>query len=86
MATDGPWLTLTGRDHLDVDVWQLDDLLDEGAQAEAAGNPGLALSAYRRGLPLWGGEPFRRCAIRRLGERATHVPENPVLRRGHLLR
>ena len=58
MATDGPWLTLTGRDHLDVDAWQLDDMLDQANEAEAAGNPGLALSAYRRALPLWGGEPF----------------------------
>ena len=58
VATDGPWLTLTGHDRLEVDAWQLEDLLDQAHDAEAAGNPGLALTAYRRALPLWGGEPF----------------------------
>ena len=58
VATDGPWLTLTGHDRLEVDAWQLDDVLDQANDAEAAGNPGAALAAYRRALPLWGGEPF----------------------------
>ena len=36
----------------------MDELLDQAAQAERAGNPGAALSAYGAALPLWGGEPF----------------------------
>jgi DNA-binding SARP family transcriptional activator len=58
LRADGDWLTLTGRDHLDVDAWELQVRLDEAGEAERAGSPATALDAYRALLPLWRGEPY----------------------------
>jgi DNA-binding SARP family transcriptional activator len=57
LRSHGLWLSLEGRDHLEVDSWALDDLLDEADRAERAGTPAVALAAYRAALPLWRGEP-----------------------------
>jgi DNA-binding SARP family transcriptional activator len=58
VTTEGAWLTLTGRERLEVDAWQLDQMLDHAVEAERAGEPGEALTAYRNALNLWGGEPL----------------------------
>ncbi|HEV7763271.1 MAG TPA: BTAD domain-containing putative transcriptional regulator, partial [Acidimicrobiales bacterium] len=39
-----------------VDVWEFEQLLDEAADAEAAGAPSVALAAYEQAAALWGGE------------------------------
>jgi DNA-binding SARP family transcriptional activator len=39
-----------------VDVWEFERLLDEAADAEAAGAPSRALAAYEAAAALWGGE------------------------------
>jgi DNA-binding SARP family transcriptional activator len=41
-----------------VDVWRLDELVDEANAAERAGRLAAAIQAYRACLPLWRGEPF----------------------------
>ncbi len=58
LRSNGPWLSLEGLDHLDVDAWTLDGLLDDAQQAERSGTPAAALELYREALPLWRGEPF----------------------------
>src|SRR5207248_33096 len=60
----GPWLSFEGRDRLEVDVWAVDELLDEADRAERSGNPAGALAAYTRALPLWRGEPVARSGER----------------------
>jgi DNA-binding SARP family transcriptional activator len=39
-----------------VDAWEFERLLDEAADAEAAGAPSVALAAYEAAAALWGGE------------------------------
>lgn len=51
----GRALVLTGVDHLEVDVWQLEDDLAEAEAAEDAGLPSLALAAYQRAVEHWRG-------------------------------
>ena len=58
LRSNGPWLSLEGLDHLDVDAWTLDGLLDDAQQAERSGTPAAALELYREALPLWRGEPL----------------------------
>ena len=58
VRADAGWLTLNAGSHLQADLWELDDRLDEAARAQRAGSPGAALAAFRSALPLWRGEPF----------------------------
>jgi DNA-binding SARP family transcriptional activator len=58
LRSNGPWLSLEGLSHLDVDTWTLDVLLDDAQRAERSGTPAAALEFYRAALPLWSGEPF----------------------------
>jgi DNA-binding SARP family transcriptional activator len=52
---DGDVLVLA-HEHLTVDAWELERLLDEAASAEAAGAPSRALAAYEAATALWGGD------------------------------
>jgi DNA-binding SARP family transcriptional activator len=47
---------LLAEEGVTVDVWEFEQLLDEAADAEAAGAPSLALTAYEQATALWGGE------------------------------
>jgi DNA-binding SARP family transcriptional activator len=58
LRSDGPWLKLADDDRLRVDVWVLDQLLDEADAAERSNEPGAALAALRSALPIWRGEPY----------------------------
>jgi LuxR family transcriptional regulator, maltose regulon positive regulatory protein len=58
LRTDGSYLRLEGGEHLEVDVWALEALLDQGEAADRAAAPADALAAYRSAVPLWRGEPF----------------------------
>ena len=58
LRAEGAWLSLTGGDHLEVDVWKLAACLDSAEAAERVGDPAGALECYRAVLPLWRGEPY----------------------------
>jgi LuxR family transcriptional regulator, maltose regulon positive regulatory protein len=55
VRADGDALLLADE-AVTVDAWEFERLLDEAADAEAAGAPSVALSAYEAALALWGGE------------------------------
>lgn len=59
LRSDGTWLRLEGGEHLEVDAWRLDALLDEAERADQAAEPGQALASYVEALPLWRGEPYQ---------------------------
>lgn len=58
LRSDGTWLELGGDDRLTVDVWTLEDLLDDAEVADRDGVPGTALTTYEAALALWRGEPY----------------------------
>lgn len=58
LKSAGDWLELVTDDHLGVDLWELEALLDAAGSADRAGSPGDALAAYRAALPLWRGDPL----------------------------
>ncbi|MFT3854087.1 MAG: D-alanyl-D-alanine carboxypeptidase family protein [Ilumatobacteraceae bacterium] len=55
-STNG--LTLRPSEHLDVDLWSLDALLDEAERADRSGDPAGVLDATARAAPLWRGDPL----------------------------
>lgn len=58
LRSEGPWLLLSGLDHLEVDLWELDAVLDRADESERRSHPADALESYRQALPLWRGEPL----------------------------
>lgn len=48
-------LLLAGTDRLRIDVWDFESGLDRAEQAERAGTPSVALTAYREAIVLWRG-------------------------------
>jgi DNA-binding SARP family transcriptional activator len=52
---DGDALLLA-EEAVTVDAWEFERLLDEAADAEAAGAPSVALTAYEQAAGLWGGD------------------------------
>ena len=55
VRADGNRIRLAGHDHLIVDVWRFDSLLDEAAQLEADGAPSLALECLTEAIDLYRG-------------------------------
>jgi LuxR family transcriptional regulator, maltose regulon positive regulatory protein len=55
VRAEGAGLRLTGHDWLRVDAWEMERLLDLGAQAESLGEPSAALDNYRRAVDLYRG-------------------------------
>jgi DNA-binding SARP family transcriptional activator len=55
VRADGDTLLLADE-AVTVDAWEFERLLDQAADAEAAGAPTVALSAYEAAAALWGGE------------------------------
>jgi LuxR family maltose regulon positive regulatory protein len=55
VRTEGAGLRLTGQEWLRVDAWEMERLLDAGAQAESLGEPSVALDSYRRATALYQG-------------------------------
>ena len=55
VRSEGATLRLTTHGWLQVDAWQIEDLLDRAAEAERTGEPSAALDLYRRALSLYGG-------------------------------
>jgi DNA-binding SARP family transcriptional activator len=55
VRADGEALLLADE-AVTVDAWEFERLLDKAADAEAAGAPTVALSAYEAAAALWGGE------------------------------
>ncbi len=55
VRSEGATLRLTTHGWLDVDAWQIEELLDRAAEAERTGEPSAALDLYRRALSLYRG-------------------------------
>jgi ATP/maltotriose-dependent transcriptional regulator MalT/DNA-binding SARP family transcriptional activator len=55
VRSEGATLRLTTHGCLEVDAWQIEDLLDRAAEAERTGEPSAALDLYRRALSLYRG-------------------------------
>ncbi|HEY8546440.1 MAG TPA: BTAD domain-containing putative transcriptional regulator, partial [Acidimicrobiales bacterium] len=55
VRADGDALLLA-EEAVTVDAWEFERLLDEAADAEAAGAPSVALAAYERAVALWRGD------------------------------
>jgi LuxR family maltose regulon positive regulatory protein len=55
VRAEGSGLRLTGHEWLRVDAWEMERLLDLGAQAESLGEPSAALDSYRRAVDLYRG-------------------------------
>ncbi|HMG40935.1 MAG TPA: BTAD domain-containing putative transcriptional regulator [Acidimicrobiales bacterium] len=55
VRADGDALLLADE-AVTVDAWEFERLLDEAADAEAAGAPSVALVAYESAVALWGGD------------------------------
>jgi DNA-binding SARP family transcriptional activator len=55
VRAEGAGLRLTGHEWLRVDAWEMERLLDLGAQAEALGEPSAALDSYREAVCLYRG-------------------------------
>ncbi|MGH9227281.1 MAG: BTAD domain-containing putative transcriptional regulator [Acidimicrobiales bacterium] len=55
VRTEGAGLRLTGHEWLRVDAWEMERLLDLGAQAEGLGEPSAALDSYREATRLYRG-------------------------------
>jgi DNA-binding SARP family transcriptional activator len=55
VRAEGSALTLTGRDRLRVDVWELERHLDDAQRAEQSGSASAAYAAYRAALDEWRG-------------------------------
>jgi len=55
VRAEGSGLRLTGHEWLRVDAWEMERLLDLGAQAESLGEPSAALDGYRQAVELYRG-------------------------------
>jgi len=55
VRSEGATLRLTTHGWLEVDAWQIEDLLDRATEAERTGEPSAALDLYRRALSLYRG-------------------------------
>ena len=55
VRAEGAGLRLTGHEWLRVDAWEMERLLDLGAQAESLGEPSVALDCYRQAVDLYRG-------------------------------
>jgi LuxR family transcriptional regulator, maltose regulon positive regulatory protein len=55
VRAEGAGLRLTGHEWLRVDAWEMERLLDLGAQAESLGEPSAALDSYRAAARLYRG-------------------------------
>jgi LuxR family maltose regulon positive regulatory protein len=55
VRAEGAGLRLTGHEWLRVDAWEMERLLDLGAQAESLGEPSAALDDYRQAVDLYRG-------------------------------
>jgi ATP/maltotriose-dependent transcriptional regulator MalT/DNA-binding SARP family transcriptional activator len=55
VRAEGAGLRLTGHEWLRVDAWEMERLLDLGAQAENLGEPSAALDRYREAVDLYRG-------------------------------
>jgi DNA-binding SARP family transcriptional activator len=55
---DGANLSLHPGDWLTVDLWELDRLCEQAAEADRQGSPAAALDAALRAVGLWRGEPI----------------------------
>jgi DNA-binding SARP family transcriptional activator len=55
VRAEGAGLRLTGHEWLRVDAWEMERLLDLGAQAESLGEPSAALDRYRQAVDLYRG-------------------------------
>ncbi len=55
VRAEGAGLRLTGHEWLRVDAWEMERLLDLGAQAESLGEPSAALDSYREATALYRG-------------------------------
>jgi ATP/maltotriose-dependent transcriptional regulator MalT/DNA-binding SARP family transcriptional activator len=55
VRAEGAGLRLTGHEWLRVDAWEMERLLDLGAQAESLGEPSAALDSYRAATRLYRG-------------------------------
>ncbi len=55
VRAEGAGLRLTGHEWLRVDAWEMERLLDLGAQAESLGEPSAALDRYRQAVALYRG-------------------------------
>ena len=55
VRAEGAGLRLTGHEWLRVDAWEMERLLDLGAQAEGLGEPSAALDCYRQAADLYRG-------------------------------
>ena len=64
LRSNGPWLSLEGLDHLDVDAWTLDGLLDGAQHAERSGTPAAALELYARPCHCGAASPLVTCPTR----------------------
>jgi ATP/maltotriose-dependent transcriptional regulator MalT/DNA-binding SARP family transcriptional activator len=55
VRAEGAGLRLTGHEWLRVDAWEMERLLDLGAEAESVGEPSVALDSYRQAVALYRG-------------------------------
>ena len=58
VRTDGLLLRLARVSGLTIDLWDLEDRLDQAETADQAGTPSVALTSYQAALALWRGEPL----------------------------